>query len=58
MLSYVILPHALHIHTRNLISCVKVYHLRKLRTNICDSTVRRKHIHTKLDTLYYSTSLT
>ena len=54
MLSYVILPYTVHIYIRNLIESVKAYHLRRLRTNTCDSIVRRKNIHTKLDTLYYN----
>ena len=54
MLSYVILPYTVNIDIRNSIGSIKVYHLRRLRTNICDSTVRRKHVHTKLDTLNYN----
>ena len=54
MLSYVILPYTVHIDIRNLIGSLNVYHLRRLRTNICDSKVRRKNVYTKLDTLYYN----
>ena len=34
MLSYFILPYTVHIDIRNLIGSEKVYHLRRLRTNI------------------------
>ena len=54
MLSYFILPYTVHIDIRNLIGSEKLYHLRRLRTNICDSKVRRKNVYTKINTLYYN----